>query len=110
VTKLNGTKISAAKPRIATRAPRLASPKVAASIYQTAEYREWRRSVIGRSGGHCQDPACADPMRSTRLFADHVVELRDGGAPFDVVNGLARCGAYHSKKTLAERARRMGMR
>jgi 5-methylcytosine-specific restriction enzyme A len=110
VTKLNLTKIRASKPRIATRAPRIASPKVAAPIYQTAEYRNWRAAVIGRSGGHCQDPACADPMRSTRLFADHVVELRDGGAPFDVANGVALCGACHTSKTMRERARRMGMR
>ena len=105
------TKIRAAKPRIATKAQRLRPPaKVAASIYATAQYRDWRAAVIRRSGGYCQDPLCADPLRSTRLFADHITELRDGGEPFDLANGMVRCGACHQRKTLAERARRMGLR
>ena len=101
------TKVRASRPRIATKGQRIATPKLRAAIYGTVEYREWRWTVIARSGGHCQDPACAAPMRSTRLFCDHVVELRDGGAPFDVANGMVRCGACHSRKTLAERARRL---
>lgn len=42
-----------------------------------------------------------------RLFADHIVELKDGGAPFDVANGQALCGAHHTLKTAAERQKRM---
>ena len=81
--------------------------KVADPIYGTAEYRRWRGIVIGRAGGRCRDPHCAQPFRAgIRLFADHVVELKDGGAPFDPDNGLARCGACHTRKTVAERARR----
>jgi 5-methylcytosine-specific restriction protein A len=110
VAKLNGTKIRAAKPRVATRAARITILKTAAPIYQTGQYREWRAAVIARSSGHCQDKACADPMRSTRLFCDHVIELKDNGRPFDVENGVALCGSCHSRKTLAERARRMGRR
>ena len=81
--------------------------KVAAPIYQTPEYRLWRSIVIERANGRCRDPHCAQPFRAgIRLFADHVVELKDGGAPFDPDNGLARCGACHTRKTVAERARR----
>jgi 5-methylcytosine-specific restriction protein A len=109
-TTVNGrnvTKIRAAPPRIATRAPRFAMKKVRASVYGTLEHREWSAEIIRRSGGCCQDPACAAPYRAgARLFADHVVELRDGGG-FSLENGLARCGSCHSRKTLAERARRL---
>jgi hypothetical protein len=42
------------------------------------------------------------------MFADHIVELKDGGAAFDVANGQCLCGSHHTLKTNAERARRMG--
>jgi 5-methylcytosine-specific restriction enzyme A len=100
------TKVGAAPPRVATKPQRIATPKVRAAIYGTPEYREWRLAVIASSGGHCQDPECAHPMRSTRLYCDHIRELRDAGAPFGVANGMVRCGACHTKKTLAQRARR----
>jgi len=83
--------------------------KVADRHYQTPEHRAWRAEVIRRSGGQCQDPACkaSDRGRGGRLFADHVRELRDGGAPLDPANGVALCGACHTRKTNAARARRM---
>ena len=86
-------------------------PKAAAPIYTTRQYAEWRRIVIARARGHCQDPLCKYPNRTgIRLFADHVVELKDGGAPFDPSNGLARCGSCHTIKTVAERSRRCAAR
>lgn len=87
------------------------APKVVDPHYQTPEHRAWRDEVIRRSGGVCQDPSCRHPSRARghRLFADHVVELRDGGAALDPANGLARCGSCHTTKTLAERARRMAL-
>ena len=82
-------------------------PKVADDIYSTPEYAAWRKIVIERSGGYCQDDECETPHRKpSRLFADHIVELRDGGAPFDPANGKARCGSCHTRKTLLERAKR----
>ena len=101
------------RPRIAFANQRTAAPpaKVSDPIYRTAEYRLWRGIVIGRAGGRCRDPNCAQPHRSgIRLFADHIIELKDGGAPFNPDNGLARCGACHTRKTVAERARRTGRR
>jgi 5-methylcytosine-specific restriction enzyme A len=84
--------------------------KVAAPIYQTVEYREWRAEVIRRSHGWCQHPLCSDPFGRSRLYADHIRELRDSGEPFDLNNGMALCAACHQRKTLAERAKRMGLR
>jgi hypothetical protein len=103
-------KLTMLKPRLATFDTRIAKPppKTAAPIYQTPEYERWRAEVIRRAGGRCQDPTCtARHWPGQRLFADHIKELRDGGAPFDVANGMARCGSSHTRKTVAERAKRM---
>lgn len=87
--------------RIARLAPKAVDPH-----YLTPEHQAWRGEVIRRSGNRCQGPGCRTPDRSTRLYADHVRELRDGGAPFDPANGQALCGACHSRKTAAARAAR----
>jgi 5-methylcytosine-specific restriction endonuclease McrA len=71
--------------------------------YLTPEHRRWRELVIKLSGGRCRE--CKTSGR--RLFADHIVELRDGGDPVDPFNGQALCGRCHSLKTSAARARRM---
>jgi 5-methylcytosine-specific restriction enzyme A len=81
-------------------------PKQRAAHYATAGHGEWRAEVIRRARGVCQGPRCG--RSGVRLFADHVVELRDGGAPFDPQNGQALCGACHSRKTAAARAARQG--
>lgn len=97
------------KPRLRAADTRIAKPagKRSDPIYGTAEYRRWRSEVIARSGGRCQDPKCKDPTRAgATLFADHIVELKDGGAPFDLANGLARCGSCHTSKTFRARGER----
>jgi 5-methylcytosine-specific restriction endonuclease McrA len=40
------------------------------------------------------------------MFVDHIVELKDGGAPLERSNLWLLCGACHSLKTAAERMRR----
>jgi hypothetical protein len=42
------------------------------------------------------------------MFADHVVELRDGGSALDLANGRCLCGSCHSKKRIGNRASRAG--
>lgn len=101
-------------PRLATIDSRRVRPppKSVDPHYQTPEHRAWSKAVIERAGGRCQD-AGHDPRRprgGVRLFADHIHELRDGGAPFDLGNGAARCGACHSRITAARRARRLAAR
>ena len=92
------------RPLLGARDTRTAmpAPKVAAPHYQTEEHRRWRAEVIRRAGTTCQ--ACG--RTGIRLFADHVVELRDGGAATDPANGQALCGACHTRKTAAARAAR----
>lgn len=96
-------------PRIATLDARAvkAPPKRVDAFYTTPQYELWRAEVIERADGRCQDPLCKHPdRRGMRLFADHVHEIRDGGAPYDPANGLARCGSCHTRKTAEERAKR----
>lgn len=111
MTMARSARIPTMKPRIPTFDARKVKPppKTADSIYSTPEYAAWRAAVIARAGGRCQAPNCKGRhFPGQRLFADHVRELRDGGAPFDVKNGQALCGAAHSAKTAQARAARMG--
>jgi hypothetical protein len=82
--------------------------KTADPWYLTPEHRAWRELVIARAGGVCQHPGCGRHER--RMFADHVVELRDGGAPLDPANGQCLCGMHHTLKTAAARLHRAGRR
>jgi 5-methylcytosine-specific restriction protein A len=100
--------------RIATLDTRTAKPPPTGSsdpFYQSPTYRAWRDTVVARAGGYCQDPQCKTPnRRPSRLFADHVIELKDGGAPLDLANGLALCGSCHTRKTAKARADRQARR
>ena len=97
------------KPRLATIDTSIARPlpppeKERAHHYGTPEHREWSRQVINRAGGMCQGRGCG--RTNTRLYADHIIELKDGGAPLDLRNGQALCGSCHVRKTAkARRAR-----
>ena len=95
------------KPLLATMDTRVVSPmpKVVADHYNTPEHRAWRAAVIARANGHCQGKGCT--RTKIRLFADHIVELRDGGAPLDLSNGQALCGSCHTAKTVRARAARL---
>jgi 5-methylcytosine-specific restriction protein A len=111
----------ASNPRVATLQPRIAvadlrtaraPDKKADPHYLTSEHRAWRAMVIRRAGGRCQhidalgQRCTASEASGQRMFADHIVELQDGGSPLDPANGMALCGHHHTLKTNAERARR----
>ncbi|RBP03821.1 HNH endonuclease [Roseiarcus fermentans] len=91
-------------PTVAARLP----PKTAAPWYGMPEHKAWRAEVIARAGGVCQGPGCG--RREQRMFADHIVEIRDGGGLTDPANGQCLCGSCHTAKTAAARAARMGAR
>lgn len=95
-------------PRLPTLGPslaradlRLAAPPAHSSDphYHTQAHRQWSAEVIARAGGACQK--CH--RTASRLFADHVHEMKDGGARLDLANGEALCGSCHTKKTFAAR-------
>jgi 5-methylcytosine-specific restriction endonuclease McrA len=81
-------------------------PKTADPFYQSKEWRDLIASIVAKRG-----PRCEKCRRTpTRIFGDHIVERRDGGAPLDEANVMLLCGSCHSAKTAAERARRTAMR
>ncbi len=77
----------------------------------TAAHRTWREAVVARAGRRCEwlehGVRCERAAPAHRLFADHIVERKDGGAPLDVTNGQCLCASHHGLKTFQERARRM---
>lgn len=86
------------------------APKRADADLLTLEHRAWRAEVLRRAGYRCEEVEggrrCA--VRSpARLFADHIVERRDGGDPLDPSNGRCLCGSHHTRKTAAVRAARL---
>jgi hypothetical protein len=104
-------KLTMLRPRIPTADTRIVprAPKVADPWYNSAEHKAWVAAVIARAGGRCQDPTCkAKHWPGMRIYADHIKERRDRpDLALDVRNGMARCASAHTKKTLAERAKRM---
>jgi len=74
--------------------------KTAEPYYLTPAHKAWRRQVIAAARGACQH--CG--RTGTRLYADHIHELRDGGALDGP--GQALCGACHTAKTVRARAAR----
>ncbi len=88
-------------------------PKAADPELQTQEHRNWARAVKQRAGWRCEwvEGGKRCEVRSpARLFADHIVERRDGGALLDPMNGRCLCGSHHTRKTAASRAARLANR
>lgn len=83
------------------------SPKRADDLYSSPEYVAWAAAVKRRDGYRCVDPDCkARHYPGQKVYADHIVEVKDGGAKFDIANGITRCASSHTLKTNRERARR----
>jgi 5-methylcytosine-specific restriction enzyme A len=95
------------RPTLAMLDTRTAFPaaKQADAFYSGREYLAWREAVIARANGVCEATECnrAEP----RMFADHIAEVRDGGAKYDIANGQCLCGSCHSRKTAREKRRRI---
>lgn len=64
-----------------------------------------RQEVVAERGYRCEDCGVAP----SRIYCDHVTELKDGGTPLDKSNIRLRCGSCHSLKTYKARGIRMGV-
>jgi 5-methylcytosine-specific restriction protein A len=85
--------------------------KTADPFYTSPEWRKFIARIKAKRGNRCEDPACTTPNeRQTRVIGDHIVELKDGGAPLDPANIMLRCDACHTRKTAAHRAKRLAQR
>src|SRR5258708_18161048 len=76
--------------------------KTADRLYASPKWVELRDRVRREAGGRCQAPGCG--RFEPRMYVDHRVELKDGGAPLDRRNDWLLCGSCHSLKTATERA------
>ena len=90
--------------RYAPAPPRyVAPPKKADDFYQSREWRQLVARLKRERGAWCE--RCGS---THRVIGDHIVELRDGGAPLDEANVELLCQAHHNEKTAKARARRVG--
>jgi hypothetical protein len=81
--------------------------KQADAVYQNALHRQWSAAVIERDGGRCQWPGCDKAAPMHRVVADHIIEVKDGGARFDIANGQCLCVQHNTLKGARSRASRM---
>ena len=77
-------------------------------FYLSSEWRALMMQIVNQRGRRCEDPNhnWAIPRVGVRLFGDHIVEIKDGGATLDPRNIMLRCGACHGRKTALQRAAR----
>jgi 5-methylcytosine-specific restriction enzyme A len=80
--------------------------------YRSPQYREWRREILRRASFRCEaiehGQRCSKAYPHHRMYADHIVEIADGGRLFDLANGQCLCGSHHTRKTVEMRAKRWG--
>jgi hypothetical protein len=99
------------RPTVARASITTATPekKQVDPYYLSPEHQRWRQEVLLRARRRCEAINCKTAKRGAggRLFADHIVEIKDGGSRLDVTNGQALCPRCHTLKTVAARAARM---
>lgn len=93
--KQAGSRLSALPSRVR------AAPKRAEAFYQSREWRELLRDVKAARGNWCQQCGAGG-----RIYGDHIVERKDGGADLDERNIELLCHGCHARKTAAAKARR----
>lgn len=77
-------------------------PKVVESFYSSTEWKATAAAVKKRDGYACVK--CGS--RDGRLYVDHKVERKDGGADFEHDNLWTLCATCHGLKGAAERVKR----
>lgn len=77
-------------------------PKTADAFYVSKEWRGLMTTILKQRGRVCE--RCG--RTGCRIFGDHIVELKDGGAKLDPSNVQLLCGSCHTAKTAEARARR----
>jgi 5-methylcytosine-specific restriction endonuclease McrA len=87
--------------RAATLKP---APKVGDKLYESMEWRALVRATVEQRGRRCELCGSTD-----RIYGDHIVEVRDGGAPLDP-NVMLLCAPCHGRKTAAAREARAARR
>ena len=105
-------RLATLKPRIAVLDQRIARPvdKQVDPHYSTMAHRVWREDVKSRAAYRCEYVSngvrCTNAAPQHRMFADHIVELKDGGSPTDPLNGQCLCARHHTLVTAQRRRQR----
>ncbi len=82
------------------------STKPTLPFYKTQEWVQLVARIVRKRGRRCENPECAREVTLTRIFADHIIEIKDGGALLDENNIELLCGSCHVTKTLQMRKER----
>jgi len=87
-------------------------PKVKDAVYTTPQYQAWRNAVVRRAGGRCEyhdhhGHRCSRAQPEYRMYADHIVEIKDGGVVYDTSNGQCLCYSHHTIKTNEVKKKRL---
>ena len=77
-------------------------PRTIEPLYSSKAWLSLMSRIKRLRGNHCE--RCE---AKGRLVGDHIVELKDGGAPLDPANVQLLCWSCHTIKTNAERAKRI---
>lgn len=86
---------SRVRPARQTRAAPLPSEGgVGRAFYQTKEWADFRSAIISERGRRCEKCGAVGPV-----LADHIQEIRDGGAVYERRNIQLLCAPCHNKKT-----------
>ena len=80
-------------------------------IYNTDAFIAFRTMVLVRAGLRCEyidhhGHRCSKAHPDHRMYADHRLELRDGGSLTDPNNGQCLCASHHTLKTMDVRVSR----
>ena len=97
-------KIQNLKSRVPVLGARLPKQRVSSdALYQSPDWRSFARRMVQKLGGVCS--VCGS---TSRVTADHIREIKDGGSRFDEQNIQLLCARCHNKKTAAARRTRVG--
>lgn len=106
-------KLRSLAPMVRTASPLVRLPtRPMDPTYHALEYKAWRTQVMQRAGSRCEvvdehGHRCTRAYPQYRMYADHIVELKDNGHPFDINNGMLVCASHHTEKTIKVRTMRM---
>ena len=77
-------------------------PKQAEPFYLSTDWRSLMARIIAKRGRRCEECGAT----GGRIYGDHIIERRDGGADLDPTNIMLRCHGCHERKTAKERGKR----
>ncbi|WP_289296486.1 HNH endonuclease signature motif containing protein [uncultured Reyranella sp.] len=101
-------RVTMLQPRVVTVDTSIARPppKTALPFYSSPDWIALRNAERVAAKGICRRPGCG----KRGFIVDHIVEIRDGGAPLDARNVELLCSSHHVLKTNAVRADRQAGR